>query len=89
MKENGIIEKLGDPVMPGKFKAYGYEFREKNNPDGLDDRYRTYLLNQIKGYMGFKSKNMQMIFQLSGSKVFFFFNLKENGISFNRGFLFF
>jgi hypothetical protein len=63
-----IRELLGTPILPGKFKAFGYELRD-GDLGSFDQSYHQWIFNYIKKTLGFgKQKTMQMLFQLNGSK---------------------
>lgn len=67
-RDASIKQMLGEPIIPGKFKAYGYEMKDSQLGD-FDQGYHTYILNYIKQVFGFgKQTNLQMLFQLNGAK---------------------
>lgn len=63
-----IIEQLGEPVEMGKFKTYGYEFRQ-GELSNVDSNPTTWFWNIFKKITNIgKNHNLQILFQINGAK---------------------
>jgi hypothetical protein len=58
---------LGRPIIPSKFKSFGYEFKD-GAVNNADSRYLNWILNSIKHRIGYQERYLQMMFQINGTK---------------------